>query len=302
MRIVIAGGSGFLGRALAAALAADGHEVVVLSRRGSPIPGAARGVAWTPDGTATGEWARELDGAGAVVNLAGEGIADKRWSAERKAAIRESRVRATRSVVAAMRDAKVRPPVFVQGSAVGYYGTPGDTRLDESSPPGSDFLADVCVRWEAEAQPALALGCRLIVIRTGIVLARDGGALKELIRPFRLFVGGPMASGRQYMSWIHRDDWVGLVRWAIATASASGVYNATAPDPVPNATFSRALGRALHRPSLVPVPAFALRVIVGEFAQSGLIEGQRVIPQRALDAGFRFKFPDLDGALRAAVG
>jgi uncharacterized protein (TIGR01777 family) len=223
MRIVIAGGSGFLGRALAAALAADGHEVVVLSRRGSPIRGAARGVAWTPDGTATGEWARELDGAGAVVILGAEGIDDKRGSADRKAAIRGSRVRATRSVVAAMRDAKVRPPVFVQGSAVGYYGTPGDTRLDESSPPGSDFLADVCVRWEAEAQPALALGCRLIVIRTGIVLARDGGALKELIRPFRLFVGGPMASGRQYMSWIHRDDWVGLVRWAIATASASGV-------------------------------------------------------------------------------
>jgi uncharacterized protein (TIGR01777 family) len=301
MRIVIAGGSGFLGRALAAGLAAEGHEVVVLSRRGSAIPGAARGVAWAPDGTATGGWSREIDGAGAVVNLAGEGIADRRWSAQRKAAIRESRVRATRSVVAAIRDAQTRPPVLVQGSAIGYYGTDGDERLDESASPGSDFLADVCVRWEAEAHPVAALGCRLAVIRTGIVLARDGGALKELMRPFRFFVGGPMASGRQYMSWIHRDDWVRLVSWAIATTSASGVYNATAPEPVPNATFSRALGRAMHRPSLLPVPAFALRVIVGEFAQSGLIEGQRVVPRRALDAGFQFKFPDLDSALRAAV-
>ncbi len=307
MKIVVAGGSGFLGRALTMRLTAGGHDVVVLSRQSSSSQGRVRCVTWRPDGStppvdaarATG-WAAEIDGADAIVNLAGEGIADKRWTKARKQALLESRTLSTRSLVAAVRAAGRRPSVFIQASGIGYYGTAGDEVLDEASPPGSDFLAQLCLTWEAEARAVEALGARLVIVRNGVVLARSGGALKKMLPPFLFFVGGPIASGRQYLSWIELDDWTAMVIWAMTTAGASGVFNGTAPAPVTNAVFSKALGRAVHRPSWLPVPGVALRVMVGELADAGLINGQRVVPKRAVDLGFTFSFPGIDTALAAA--
>jgi uncharacterized protein (TIGR01777 family) len=298
MKYVIAGGSGFLGQALVRELVARGDEVVVLSRGRDRSAGGARFVHW-PDG----DWARELEGADGVINLAGAGIADKRWSAARKEELRQSRIQSTRALVGAMRDAKSRPAVFVSGSAVGYYGAQVDDGppLDESAPPGDDFFSTLGVDWEAEAHGASALGVRTALLRTGIVLSKDGGALQKLLPPFRMFVGGPLASGRQVMSWIHLRDWVELVVWILRTPSATGVFNGTAPHPVTNAEFSAALGAALGRPSWLRVPGFALRVIVGEMAGPALISGQRVVPTRALDMGFRFQFPEITAALRDAI-
>jgi len=308
MKIVIAGGSGFLGRALSARLADDAHDIVVLTRREVAGSGRIRYITWRPDGTApppeAGQpagWAREVETADAIVNLAGEGIADRRWTASRKRALLDSRVHSTRSLVAAIRAASTRPRAFVQASGIGYYGTAGDDLLDESSPPGSDFLARLCMNWEAEARAVEALGCRLAIVRNGVVLARHGGALKRMLPPFLFFVGGPIASGRQYLSWIALDDWTALVAWALATTTASGAINATAPEPVTNAQFAQALGQALHRPSWIAVPGFALRLLVGELADAGLINGQRVAPKRALSLGFAFQYLRIDSALVAAV-
>lgn len=298
MKYVIAGGSGFLGRALVLELVARGHEVVVLTRGRAKAADGARFVQW-PDG----DWAREIDGADGVINLAGAGIADKRWSAARKEALRQSRIQSTRALVAAMRETATRPGVFVSGSAVGYYGAqPHDgPPLDESAPPGSDFFSTLGVDWEAEAHAASALGIRTAIVRTGIVLSKHGGALQKMVPPFQFFVGGPLASGRQVMSWIHLRDWIELIVWLLRTPEAVGVFNGTAPHPVTNTEFSRALGAALGRPSWLPVPGFALRVIVGEMAGPALISGQRVVPTRALDLGFRFQFPEITAALRDAV-
>lgn len=297
MRIVIAGGSGLLGRALAARLIGNGHEVVNLSRRASGQ--ARRGyreVSWNPDGS-TGPWASELASADAVVNIAGAGIADKRWTKARKAELRASRLDSTRSLISAMQ-ATSRAPVFIQGSAVGYYGASlDDAILDEQSPPGHDFLARLAVEWEDAASPAAALGCRLVVIRTGIVLASEGGALPPMARPFRLFAGGPVGTGRQYMSWVTSDDWVSLVVWAISAPQASGPLNATAPAPVTNAELGKAIGRVLGRPSWLPVPAFVLRTALGEMADALLLSGQRVLPTRTTSLGFAFSYFDLHDAL-----
>ncbi len=304
MKIVLAGGTGFLGRPLWARLASHGHEVVVLTRGPAVRHAIGRTVSWDPAGGAAGDlsWASEIDGADALINLSGEGIADKRWSDRRKQVLRESRILATRSLVAAARAAVRKPGVFVSGSAVGYYGNTGDRPVEESFPPGSDFLATLCVDWEAEAHAASALGCRVVAVRTGVVLAREGGVLKRLIPPFRFFAGGPMGSGQQYMSWIHRDDWVDIVEWAMDRPQISGPVNATAPNPATNREFSAALGRALHRPSRLRLPALALRLIVGEMADVSLVRGQRVLPKRALDAGFQFRYPDLTASLQAAIG
>lgn len=310
MKYVIAGGSGFLGRPLTQELKAKGHEVVVLTRGHAKSEGGIRQVTWSGEPAAfappelrRAEWEREIDGADGVVNLAGAGIADKRWSAARKQELRQSRTDSTRALVGAIRSATRRPAVFLSGSAIGFYGPqPEDGHaLDESAPPGSDFLSTLAVDWETEAQAAAALGCRVVIVRTGVALAKDGGALEKLIPPFKMFVGGPIGSGRQVLSWIHRADWIELVVWLLRREDAVGVYNATAPNPVTNAEFSDALGEALGRPSWLPVPGFALKALVGEMAGPALLAGQRVLPKRALEQGFTFLYPDIRSAMTAAV-
>lgn len=296
MKIVIAGGSGFLGGPLAAALSSAGHTPVILSRRPGGGDAPFRTVAWTPDGSA-GAWAAELNGAGAVVNLAGESIAARRWTAAHKQRILQSRVRATASLVAAIARAAEPPPTFISGSAVGYYGSLDDREVAEDAPPGRDFLASVCVRWESEALQAVSARTRVVCVRTGLVLARDGGALPRMLPPFWLGVGGPVGAGRQYWPWIHRQDWIGLVRFAIETPTASGAMNATAPEPVTNRAFAEALGRAMHRPSLLPAPGFALKLLLGEMAEGLLLSGQRAIPAKAARLGYRFQYATLAAAL-----
>jgi len=299
MRVVIAGGTGFLGRPLTAALVQDQHDVVVLTRgAASSLSRGARAVAWNPNGE-SGPWASEISGAGVVVNLAGESIAGKRWTAAQKQRILNSRLHATRSLVAAIHAATTPPPIFISGSAVGYYGPLGDEPATEEQRAGSDFLAHVCEQWEREAMRAESGRTRVARIRTGIVLEKDGGALPEMLPPFRFGVGGPVGSGRQYWPWIHRDDWVALVRWAIATPAASGAINATGPHPVPNAEFARALGRAMHRPAFMPAPGFALKLLLGEMAEALLLSGQNAVPAQATRAGFQFRFNTVDKALGA---
>lgn len=301
MRVVIAGGSGFLGRPLAARLADDGDDVVLLTRGRAAGPPGAQLVTWTPDGS-VGPWAAEIDGADAVVNLAGESIAARRWSSQQKARIRDSRVQATHSLVEALSRAASPPPVFLSGSAVGFYGPLGDEVATEETPPGSDFLAGVCAQWEAEANRAAGPQTRVVCIRTGLVLERDGGALPQMLPPFKFGAGGPVGSGRQYWPWIHRDDWVDLVRWAMLTASAAGPMNASAPWPVTNREFAHALGRALHRPSFMPAPAFALRIVLGEMADALLLSGQRAVPSKAEKLGYSFRYPRVNDALAAIFG
>jgi uncharacterized protein (TIGR01777 family) len=291
MRAVLAGGSGFLGRALRTRLVATGWDVQVLTRR--PRPGSTTDVPWTPDGS-VGPWAATLDTATLVVNLAGEGIADKRWSAPRKLALRESRCLATRSLARAIERRAARP-VFISGSAIGYYGPRGDEPITEDAPPGSDFLSELAVAWEREAEHAASL-TRLAIVRTGLVLHPGAGALAQMLPPFRLGVAGRVASGRQYMSWIHLDDWVRIIEWIATTPEATGAFNATAPTPVTNAEFTQTLGRAVRRPTLMPVPALALRLLYGELADS-LVTGQRVLPVHAERLGFEFRFRQLESAL-----
>ncbi len=309
MKIVVAGGTGFLGAPLCGSWADEGHEVVVLTRSlppgqsqhesGTGVPGVTR-VGWNPH-DAGPQLAAAIDGATAVVNLAGESLDGRRWTTARKQAIRDSRLNATRALAAAIRACVTPPTAFISGSAVGFYGDRGSDTVAEEAPPGRDFLARVCTEWEEQAYAAERAGVRIAVIRSGIVLERSGGALPRMMRPFRFFAGGRLASGRQYFSWIHRLDWIEMVRWAIESPNAAGPVNATAPHPVTNQEFARALGRAMHRPAMAPgVPRFALRLAVGEIADS-LVTGQRVIPAKALASGFHFRYPEIDIALRGIL-
>ncbi len=295
MRIVIAGGTGFIGAALTGGLRAAGHDVVVLTRQSGALP---QGLAsWSPDGT-TGAWARALDGADAVINLAGAPLDEKRWTESRKRVLAESRILATRSLAVAISEAEPPPAVFLSSSAVGYYGPRAEEPVTESDCPGSDFLARLVVRWEDEATAAASNGTRVVLLRSGIVLAPDGGALARMLLPFRLGVGGPFGDGRQYMSWIHRHDWIGLARWLLTRDDARGPINATAPAPETNAAFAATLARVLRRPHFLRAPAFALRLALGEMADAALLTGQRVVPARAQALGFRFQWPALEPALR----
>jgi uncharacterized protein (TIGR01777 family) len=298
--VVLTGATGFLGRALVRALRADGHDLVVLTRGPSRSADAVTHVQWTPDGTG-GAWSPAIDGAQAAINLAGESIAGRRWTPAQKQRIFDSRILATRSLTSAIAAASRPPSVLISASAVGYYGPRGDEIVTEDTAPGSDFLAQVCQAWEAEAAAAGRSGVRVCLLRTGIVLERGGGALREMMRPFTMFVGGPVGSGRQYMPWIHRDDWTGIVR-ALLSSGSRGVFNLTAPNPVTNADFSHALGRAMRRPSFLPAPAFALKALLGaELAESLLLTGQRAVPARALGIGYQFKYASLDAALAAIL-
>jgi len=292
MRVLVTGGAGLVGAPLCAALQAAGHGVTVVSREPGRVPG--RAVGWDGLGPAMVE-------TDAVVNLAGESIAAGRWTAARRAAIRASRIEATRALVQAAAGSRERPAVLVSASAVGWYGPRGDEPLDEAAGPGTDFLARVCRDWEAEAQRAEGLGMRVVRLRLGVVLAPDGGALGRMLLPFRAGLGGRLGSGRQWMSWVHRDDVVGLVLAALADASYAGPVNATAPTPVTNREFTAALARALHRPAVLPVPALALRLLLGEMATM-LLTGQRVLPRVAEARGYRWRLPELSAALSACVG
>jgi hypothetical protein len=294
MTIVLAGGSGFLGRALARRLTRDGHQVVVLTRR---QPQQAAEAQWQPNGSA-GNLSERLEGVDAVVNLAGEGIADRRWSAARKEALRTSRVLSTRTLVAAIAKCERPPAVFISSSGVGYYGPRGNEVITESTEPGTDFLSRMAVDWEQEAQAVTGSRTRLAIIRTGLVLSGEGGALAKMLLPFKLGLGGPLGSGTQYMPWVHIDDHVSLTMWLMATPAATGAFNVSAPNPVTNREFTRELGRALRRPAVLPAPAFALRIMLGEMAEL-LLTGQRAVPAHAEQLGFRFAYDRLDHALQS---
>jgi uncharacterized protein (TIGR01777 family) len=289
MRVLVAGGTGFVGGALRRSLRGAGHTVLVVTR----TPHGEGDVGWDQ----LGDVVSKVE---AVVNLAGEPIAGGRWTSERKAAIRDSRVQGTRRLVEALDAAARRPRVLVNASAIGWYGDRGDEPLDERAGPGEGFLAEVCRDWEAEALRAEPLGVRVVRLRIGIVLAPDGGALARMLPPFRAFVGGRLGSGRQWMSWVHRDDVVGLLRAAIASEEYRGPVNATAPRPVTNREFTETLARVLGRPAIVSVPALGLRLALGEMAEM-LLAGQRVFPAAAERAGYRFRFTDLATALRACL-
>jgi uncharacterized protein (TIGR01777 family) len=295
MRILIAGGSGLLGSRLGTALQTDGHDVRILTR----TPRRDGDIRWRADASDTGWW-DALTGAGAVINLAGSSIAGGRWTPARKAEIRDSRRRATRAIVAGL-DGTSTAAVLVSGSAVGYYGLHGDEPLTEDAAPGSDFLASVCRDWERAALETTS-AVRVVLLRTGLVLARDGGALPPMALPFRFGAGGRIGSGRQVMSWIHIDDWVGIVRWVLATPAITGPINLTAPAPVTNTVFTRALAKALRRPAVVPAPAFALRLLLGEMADALILGGQRVVPRKAIESGYRFRYAAIDDALGEIYG
>lgn len=296
MHVVISGGTGYLGEALAAALGREGHRVSVLTRRARP--GHPGDIAWDATGDA-GPWASQLEGADAIVNLAGAGIADKRWTAGRKALLLESRVRATTSLVKAAAGLAAPPRVFLSGSGVGIYGPCGDERVSEATPAGDDFMARLAARWELAAEPAARVS-RLAFLRTAPVLGREG-VLAKMLPPFKLGVGGRLGSGRQWMPWIHVGDWVALTMHLLTDDRASGPVNLTAPEPVTNAGFTKALGRALGRPTVLPVPAFALKLALGELS-SVLLTGQRAVPERARELGYEFRYPTVDDALAAALG
>ncbi len=298
MRILIAGGTGLIGRALCEELAAPGNDVIVLSRRpeaANGLPAGVRAERW--DGRSTEGWQGLVDGAGAIVNLAGENIGAGRWTAERKRRIRASRLDASRAVVEACEAASRRPAVLVQASAVGYYGPRGDEPVAEDEPPGDDFLAGVCRDWEAASVRVEELGVRRALLRTGIVLSTRGGALPRLLLPFHLFAGGPLGGGRQGFPWIHVSDEARAIRFLIESERARGPFNLAAPDPPDNRGFCRALGRVLRRPSWLPAPAFALRLLLGEMSTL-ILDGQRAVPKRLLQEGFEFRFVDAEAALR----
>jgi len=297
MRILITGGSGLIGRALASELSAHGHTVTVLSRDPSRAKSLLTGVQiarW--DARTAQGWGHLADGARAIVNLAGESIAAGRWTPARKRRIRDSRLNAGLAVVQAVQAVADKPSVVVQSSGAGYYGLQDDQPLDEDAPPGDDYLARVAVDWEAATAPLDALGIRRPILRTGMVLANHGGALVRLRLPFQFFVGGPLGGGRQWWSWIHLADEVRAIRFLIEHPTASGPFNLTAPKPLTNAAFSRVLGQVMRRPALMPIPGWAVRLLLGEMA-TVVLGGQRVLPRRLSDLGFEFRFPEARAAL-----
>jgi len=300
-RVTVTGATGLIGSRLVRALRERGDEVTVLSRSPERAREAFGGdvQAHTWDPSAGPAPAETLAGRDAVVHLAGENVA-QRWSEDSKRRIHDSREQGTRNLVAGLEAADPRPAVLVSSSAVGYYGPHGDEELPEDTPPGSDFLAEVCVVWEREAQAAGDLGLRVVRVRTGVVLDKDGGALGKMLPFFRAGVGGPVAGGRQLMPWVHADDVAGIYLRAIDDAAWSGPVNATAPQPVTNKAFSKALGRALHRPALAPVPALAIQLLYGDMSEI-VTKGQNAVPRRALELGYRHEHPGLDEALRSAL-
>lgn len=301
MRVIITGGTGLIGSALAHALVADGHTVIVLTRnarRRVDLPPAVQLVEW--DAASAAGWAHHADGADAIVNLAGEGIADSRWSDERKKRIYASRVNAGKAVVEAITAATVKPKVLVQASGVDIYGPHGDEIVTEADPPGRSFLAQVCFDWEASTAAASSQGVRRPIIRSGLVLSNEGGAWPRIVLPFKLFAGGPLGNGKQVWPWIHIKDEIRAIRFLIDHPSADGPFNLCTPQPLANREFARVLGQVMGRPAVIPVPSLALRAVFGEMADV-LLEGRRVLPQRLQELGFSFDYPTAEAAFRALL-
>lgn len=306
MRIVVSGGTGFVGRALGHAVVARGDQLVVLTRGHARdlshrcaecgVGGKVEFVTWTPN--EAGPWMDVVDGADAVIHLAGAGVADERWTDERKKLLWSSRVEPTRLLAEAVSIAKRRPAVFISASGIGHYGTKaGDRILTEADPTGGDFLAHLTDAWEAAAEPARARGVRTCHPRFGLVLGTGGGVYRRLAPIFKAFAGGPVGDGKQYVPWVHLRDVIRALLAMIERPDFAGVYNVVAPEPVTMNTFATALGESLHRPSIVRVPAFALKLSMGSEAAEILLTGQRAIPKRLVDAGFAFVFPDVRSAL-----
>lgn len=302
MHIVVTGGTGFIGRPLCASLVQEGHRVTLLTRRKNEAQrlfgSAVTAVEW--NGAETGAWEQSLEEADAVINLAGAPIADARWTDARKRLLTESRVLPTRLLVAAMSRRSSKPRTLISASGIGYYGASGDPVLNESDARGQGFLADLCLAWEAEALRAAEFGVRVVMLRTGMVLEQDGGALPKMLLPFRLCAGGPILPGTQWVSWIHRCDHIGLIQWLLTAPSISGPVNAVAPEAVRMNRFCEVLGQTLHRPSWLPVPGFALHLALGELGTL-MTTGQRVHPAKALSGGYVFHYPTLEPALRAIM-
>jgi uncharacterized protein len=302
MKIAIAGATGFVGSRLVEQLQAQGHQIVMLTR--SPQQATSRFPQATVVGykpLKSGEWQLAIDGCDAVINLAGEPIAEKRWTPAQKRIMLDSRKIGTEKIVEAISQATSKPPVLINASAIGYYGTSETSKFDETSSAGSDFLAEICTAWETAAQTASSDHTRVVVLRLGIVLGENGGALGKMLAPFSAFVGGPIGSGKQWFSWIHRDDVVKLIIAALTDTQMNGVYNATAPNPVTMAGFAETLGTVMNRPSWLPVPNFALEALLGEGAMV-VLQGQQVAPTKTLAQGFEFQYPHLKSALAAILG
>ena len=302
MKIAIAGATGFVGSRLVEQLQVQGHQLIILTRSPEQTSnrfGQAQIVGYNP--LKSGEWQQSISGCDAVINLAGEPIAEKRWTPAQKRTILDSRQIGTQKIVEAIALAAIKPQVLIDASAIGYYGTSETSKFDETSPAGTDFLAEVCVAWETAAQAATVSGTRVVILRLGIVLGENGGALGKMLAPFSAFVGGPIGSGNQWFSWVHRDDVVQLTIEALSDTNMQGVYNATAPSPVRMTEFAQTLGTVMNRPSWLPVPNFALEAMLGEGAIV-VLQGQQVVPTRTLAQGFEFQYPARAPALKAILG
>lgn len=296
MKVLITGASGLVGTALQLSFAVKGYEMLLASRS---EPRAANEIQWTVEGGFAEP--ERLEGIDAVVHLAGESVSGLRWTDEKKKAIRDSRVMGTRSIVEALSNLNVRPKVLVSASAIGFYGERGDEEMNESSTAGHGFLAEVAKEWEGEARRAEDAGIRTVLLRTGIVLSKDGGALGTMLTPFKMGVGGVIGSGKQWMSWISLDDHVAAINFVIENDNIRGAVNAASPGPVTNEEFTKTMGEVLYRPTFIPLPEFAVSMLMGEMGDALLLTSTKVIPKRLEDAGFEFKYPDLKGALEHAL-
>jgi uncharacterized protein (TIGR01777 family) len=298
MKVIITGATGFIGRALTEELAQGDYEIVVLSRN-PKIKSELNKISYIEwDTKNPNSWTDYVDGAYAVVNLAGENISAGRWTRKRKQMILHSRLNAGNAIVEGIKKVKNKPQVVIQASAIGYYGSRRDEALEESSSPGNGYLPEVAQKWELSTKAVESLGVRHVIIRTGIVLGKDGGALPRLIQPFRFFVGGPLGSGRQWFSWIHLEDEIRAIRFLMENENLNGAFNLTAPVPLVMKDFCKILGQVMHRPCWIKVPGFMLRLVMGEMAEALLLTGQRVLPKRLLETGYRFSYPEAEPALQ----
>ncbi len=301
MKVAVTGGTGFIGSRLVEKLSQENNQVIVFTRDANKANRQFSGIEVVNyDPLKSGGWQKKISGCDAVVNLAGQPIAESKWTTEYKQKILESREIGTKKIVEAIKKASQKPKVLINGSAIGYYGTSETATFDESSSPGNDFLAEVCRKWEAAAEEVTSAGVRLVIIRTGIVLGKEGGALAKMLTPFQLFGGGPIGDGNQWFSWIHRDDLVNLIISALKQENMAGKFNGTAPTPVKMNQFCKTLGEVMHRPSWLPVPGFILELLLGEGAKV-VLEGQQVLPKETQASGFQFQYPDLKSALKQIV-